>query len=251
MNLKISTQLKSVRACLKIAENPDYKPIWTSAPPADFRTLIAELAAETDAVTARAALADAATAGTMDAKAAAESALEESTFVLARALAVHFRRTGDFERRGKVEISRSELIKLRNEDLVNRATAIRDLAAAVVGETGADNRGITAERVEAQSRALDAFREASPGPRGQIANRGAILREVEVAMAGLMQTLDDLDDLILQFGDTAAGRRFIDAWRRARTLVDPGGTPNAPGSEDEPSETVPGATPRPAPVAQA
>ena len=42
----------------------------------------------------------------------------------------------------------------------------------------------------------------------------------------------DMDDLVLQFDGTDAGKRFIEAWKRARIIVDSGGghsgTPPAP-----------------------
>jgi len=33
----------------------------------------------------------------------------------------------------------------------------------------------------------------------------------------------DMDDLALQFDSTDAGKRFIEAWKRARIIVDSGG----------------------------
>ena len=42
-------------------------------------------------------------------------------------------------------------------------------------------------------------------------------------MAGLVEQVTDMDDLALQFDGTEAGKRFIEAWKRARTIVDTGG----------------------------
>jgi hypothetical protein len=50
-------------------------------------------------------------------------------------------------------------------------------------------------------------------PREQIANQSAWLREVET----------DMDDLVLQFDGTGAGKHFIEAWKHARIIVDSGG----------------------------
>jgi hypothetical protein len=38
-----------------------------------------------------------------------------------------------------------------------------------------------------------------------------------------MVSVSDMDDLALQFDGTDAGKRFIDAWKRARIIVDTGG----------------------------
>ena len=163
------------------------------------------------------------------------------------------RRTGDLDRRGKVDLARSEIAGLRAQDLVNQATAIRDLAATAVGEPGAENRSVTTEHVKEQSRAIAAFAAASGAPRGQIANGGTVLRELQTDVAALMDKLRDLDDLILQFDRTATGRRFIEAWRRARIIVDVGGSAAAPTSPESPpaaAQSSLAVAARPKPVAQ-
>ena len=60
-------------------------------------------------------------------------------------------------------------------------------------------------------------------PRGQIVNRSTLLKEVDTDTASLMQQVADLDDLVQQFDSTDAGKRFIEAWKRARIIVDTGG----------------------------
>ena len=41
--------------------------------------------------------------------------------------------------------------------------------------------------------------------------------------ADMLEQVADLDDLVLQFDGTDAGKRFIEAWKRARIIVDTGG----------------------------
>ena len=149
--------------------------------------------------------------------------LEDGACVLARALANHFKKTGDLDRRGKVDVSKSEIVKLRTQELVNKTTAIRDLAAAAVSEPNADKRGVTAARVAALTAALTAFSSVMSLPRGEIVNRGALLKEVETDVATLLERVSDQDDLVLQFAGTDAGDRFVEAWKRARIIVDTGG----------------------------
>ena len=72
-------------------------------------------------------------------------------------------------------------------------------------------------------------------PRGQIVNRSTLLKEVETDTADLMVQLSDLDDLNLQFNGTDAGRRFIEAWKRARNIVDAGHGPAAAKSAPAPA----------------
>jgi hypothetical protein len=222
MNARLQNQLTMIRACLTVAHSDEYQPVWTGRPPADFATDLVHLTTLFDTVVAKAAQTDAATGGATDAKAQAEAALEEATFVLARALATHFKRTGDLDRRGKVDFSKSALVKLRAQSLINQALAIRDLGAAAVSEPGAEGRSVTAERVAALTGAITAFSDLMSVPRGQVVNRGALLRDVEADVAAMIDHLGDMDDLVVQFSGTDDGDRFVDAWKHARIIVDAG-----------------------------
>ncbi|MBI3415225.1 MAG: hypothetical protein HY043_07880 [Verrucomicrobia bacterium] len=53
---------------------------------------------------------------------------------------------------------------------------------------------------------------------------------METDTAALVEFVTDMDDLALQFDGTEAGRRFIEAWKRARIIVHTGGghTPPTP-----------------------
>jgi hypothetical protein len=52
-----------------------------------------------------------------------------------------------------------------------------------------------------------------------------------------------MDDLTLQFDGTDAGKRFIEAWKRARIIVDTGGGHGNGGTP--PTPPTPPATPKP------
>ena len=90
---------------------------------------------------------------------------------------------------------------------------------------GAADRGVTAERIAALTAAITAFSGVMNTPRGEIVNRSAILREVETDVAGLVELVTDMDDLVLQFDGSDDAERFIEAWKRARMIVDVGGSP--------------------------
>lgn len=233
MRSRLQNQLNMVGACLTVAQSAEYQPAWDGQDPEDFGTGLAQLQSGYGDLTARAAQAEAATGGAADAKALAESALEDTAFVLARALAVHFKKTGDLTRRGKVDLSHRDLVKLRAQDLLTQATAIRDLATVAAAEPDAAKRGVTAARVATLSAALTAYARVMNLPRGEIVNRGTILREVETDAATLLDGLHDLDDLVVQFDGTEAGRSFIAAWKRARIIVDAGGGHDGSGAEGD------------------
>ena len=109
------------------------------------------------------------------------------------------------------------------QELVNKTTSIRDLGTAAVSEAGAAGRGVTAARVAALTAAITGFSTVMSTPRGQIVNRSALLKEVETDVAALLEKVSDMDDLVVQFDGGDAGKRFIEAWKRARIIVDSGG----------------------------
>jgi hypothetical protein len=220
-----------VGACLTVANSTDYKPVWTGNPPADFGTDLAQLQTNYGSVTVLAAQADAATGGGGDASSAAETALENAAFMLARALANHFKKNGDLDNLGKMDVTKTDIVRLRKQVLLDKATAILTLASAAVSDPAAAGRGVTAARIATLTAAIAAFGKVMNTPRGEIVNKSALLREVET----------DMDDLALQFDGTDAGKRFIEAWKRARNIVDTGGG----HSGTPPTPPTPPTTPKP------
>lgn len=239
MNLRLSNQINMVGTCITVAQSPEHSAVWTGNEPADFGPDLTTVVVNYGRTAAKAAQADAATGGSSDAKDVAETVLEDAAHVLARALANHFKKTGNLEDLAKVDMSKSKIVALKNQDLVSKTTGIRDLGTTAQAEAGAAGRGVTAARVAALTAAIGSFSGLMNAPRGQIVNRSTLLREVETETAGLLEDVNDLDDLVLQFDGTEAGRRFIEAWRRARIIVDAGGGGGA-------TPTPPAPTPPPA-----
>lgn len=235
MNSRLQNQLTMVGACITVANSAEHKPVWDGEEPADFDTDLALVATGYGALMAKAAQAEAAVGGAADTKAVAETALEDAAFVLARALAVHFKKTGNLTDRAKVDVSKSEIVKLRTQELVNKTTVVRDLATVAVAEPNATKRGVTAALVAALSAGITAFSSVMNAPRGDIVNRSALLREVETDGAALLDQVNDLDDLALQFDGTDEGRLFIEAWKRARIIVDSGGGHSSPAPAPAPA----------------
>jgi hypothetical protein len=241
MNIRLTNQINMVGACINVANSKDYVGVWTGNPPADFTTDFTQLQTDYASVTAKAALADGASGGAGDAKAQAETALEDAAFILARALANHFKKTNNLEKLAQVDVTKSEIVQLRQQDLLDKTTAIRDLASATVAEPGAAGRGVTAARITTLTNAINAFTGVMNLPRGQIVNRSTLLKEVDTDTADLLEQVADMDDLVLQFDGTDAGKRFIEAWKRARIIVDTGGG----HSGTPPTPPTPSATPKP------
>jgi hypothetical protein len=243
MNIRLTNQINMIGACINVANIPEYKLVWNGHPPLDFTIDIATLTTGYIAVTAKAALADGASGGAGDVKAQAETALEDAAYVLARALTTHFKKTNNLDKLAQVDLTKSEIVKLRQQNLLDKTTAIRDLAAATVAEPNAAGRGVNAARITTLTNAITAFTGVMNNPRGQIVNRSTLLKEVDTDTAKLLEQVADLDDLVLQFDGTDAGKRFIEAWKRARMIVDIGGGHSNGGTP--PTPPTPPATPHP------
>lgn len=223
MNLELTNQIKMVGACITVANDPKNQPVWTGQPPADFTTDLTALSTDYEAVLQEDALADGATGGAGDAKALAETVLENAAFILARALANHFTKTGNLDNLGKVDFSKTEIVRLRNQDLLDQSTAILNLATATQAEPGAAGRGVTSARIAALTASISGFKLVMNLPRGQVVNRSTLKKEVATDVAALVSDVTAMDDLVMQFDGTDAGKQFIAAWKQARMILDTGG----------------------------
>ena len=232
MKDRITNQLDMAGACINVATKPEYQAVWNTTPPLDFVADFATFQAEYASITAAASAAYAATTGPASAKDLAETALENLAYVIARALCIHYKKIGNLTDRAKVDFTKSAIVRLRDQTLKTTCELIRDLANEARDDSGAMGRGITTARVASLGAAITAFTNLLSAPRGQVANRSILIRDVETRVASLMERLPDLDDLVLQYGDTPAGRAFIAAWKQARIIIDAG---HGPTPEDPPA----------------
>ena len=235
-NDRLQNQINMIGACVTVAELPEFHAVWTGHEPADFATDLDALKSDLADTTSTTTNLKNARGGAGSVKDQAETALEDAAFLLARALCSHYRKTGDLDNLAKVNLTKHAIQKCRDQDLVATATVIRDLGSAAQGQPGAAGRGVTTARATAVTTALTRYQAALNAPRGQTVTHGAVLRELETCVAGLMEKVRALDDLVIQFDGTDAGRRFIDAWKGARVIVDAG---HGPGAEEPPAPPTP------------
>jgi hypothetical protein len=230
MDSRTQNHISMIATCLQVAQEPAHKIVWEGTPPLDFGADIALLANGHAELLIVAAQWEQATGGAADAKSDAEANLEKIAHLLARAAYNHFKKSGDLDRAGKLNYSKSEIVKLRAQELINTTTAIRDLANQAALMPDAAARGVTAERVIQLTQAISKYAAVMSTPRGQIVNRSTLGKEIAKDTAALLQLLRDLDDLVIQFADTAEGDRFVAAWKRARIIVDAGSGHSPPAT---------------------
>ncbi len=239
MRSTLQNHLNMVGACLDVAQKPEYHAVWSGQTPTRFGDACTELIKDYAEINKKAAQAESAPVGAGDAKAVAETALEDAIHVLSSALVVHFSTTGDASRRAKADLTPSSVARLRSQELLTTAREIQDLATGALSEPGADGCGITAERIVRFSETIEVFAKVLTHPRSQVTTRGALLNEIGKEVARFLGVLEHLDRLVLQFGVTAPGQEFIEAWRRSRVIVDLGGA--------IPKRVTPPTTPAPQP----
>ena len=244
MEDRISNRLTMIGAIIDVAETPAHRLVWDGEAPEEFGVELATLKAKYGAAKTLAARAGSATTGAAESKDVAETALENAAHTLARASALHLKRTGDLTRRAKVNYRLSAFQKLRDQNLVARCTEVLNIAQSVTAEPKATQRGVTAARITALTNALATYDGLINSPRGQIVNRTALLRDLETDTAELMELANDLDDLVVQFDTIEASRLFGKAWEQARIIVDSGHGP-APTPTPNPNPPPPSPSPSP------
>lgn len=242
MNDLLTNRFRSVKACIGVANLDENRPVWEGIPPLGFGEDLAELTADYAVAEDIAARASSAAKGHADAKDEAEGPLETLCYKTARALSSHFKKSGDLTRLAKVNFKLGYYQKLRDQLLITAATDLISIGTTARSETGAEKRGVTPALIAELQAALDKFSGVDSAPRTGIVNRSALLKDLDAKVAALMEQLEDLDDLVIQYDGTAAGRNFIAAWRQARLIVDSG---HGPAADDDGADTPPVTPPTP------
>jgi hypothetical protein len=231
MNDRTQNHLNMIGAVLNVARNPEFLPVWQNQPPVDFTQDLLQLEADFGAASAKAANIAGAPTGTADQKDVLETTLENTLHTLCRALAIHFKKTGDLSARAEVHLSPTAIQRLRDRALIALAERTLTLANTAATHPDAPKRNITPARIATLQGALDAYEAAVNTPRGNIVNRSTIRRELATDVAALLDLTTDLDDLILQLEPSDLTTRFQSAWKQARIILDAG---HSPTDEDEP-----------------
>ena len=230
MNDPLQNRINIIGACLTYANHEDNAATWQNQPPLDLTADMATLGTLYASASETGSQLAGATTGVAEGKDAAETVLEDRCYLLARAVFNHCRKTGDAESCGRVNLTKSAIQRLRDQDLLATSRDIRDTAQAKVADTGAAGRGITAAAITALTEAIDAYAALVNAPRTRIASRAALNRELTTRVAACMDQIRNVDDLVIQLTGARAAE-FISGWQQNRIIVDAGG---GPGEEEQP-----------------
>ena len=161
---------------------------------------------------------------------------------LARALVTWFRDQGDETNAAKVDLPESGWRRLRDQIMVDQGRLVRQLAAAIVaGPDAADavEYGITAAAVASVNKEVEEYAAVASAPQMSIADRKALTQQMRDRFNAVEAKFAVLDDLILQFSGTAAGRALIASHQEARIIRDLGAGPGQPPAPPTPPPTPP------------
>jgi len=206
-----------------------YKPVWFNQPPVIFTTKAGQAA---DAVADLAKFCRAQGTGTTGAaqeKDREQREAVDATFPLARALVQWFGDQQDESNAGKVDLTQSDFRKLRDQQLLETLRLVRDLAKGVTtGALAADAvaYGVTAAAVQASDKEVEEYAAVIAAPQAGIADRKALTGQMRDRFNAVEDKFAVLDDMILQFNTTPAGRALIAAYQTSRVVRDLGAGPS-------------------------
>ena len=147
------------------------------------------------------------------------------TFPLARALVTWFRDQADETNAAKVDLPVSGWNRLRDQQQVDMLRLVRDLTQGVVSgmkAAQAVDYGITAAAVTAANKEVEEYAAVVSAPQASIADRKSLTQALRDKFSAVEAKFASLDDMILQFGTTVAGRELIASHQAARIIRDLG-----------------------------
>ncbi len=150
---------------------------------------------------------------------------------LSRALVTWFRDQNDATNATKVDLQESGWGRLRDLEQVDQGRLVRELAQGVVaGPKSAEAAayGITATAVTALNKEVEEYAAVVSAPQLSIADRKSLTQQMRDRFNAVEALFVALDDLILQFNATEAGRALIASHLSARIIRDLGAAPGAP-----------------------
>ena len=243
MNNTITNKLASFTATLNVADAEEFAPVWTGKPPEHFSEGIAEVRAMVQAAISKGASQSASITGDAEALKNLRTDFEKWLHVLARATFQTLTRLGRTEDAAKVDATPTDLSRARALALAGIGETLLDLAEplSVAPKAGGDppgkKSGVTAALVAKVDDLWTRFGTAVGVPAGSRAKRKALTGQLPDDVRAIEASFADLDDLVIQFGDTPTGSAFVDAWFNARKVVDLGRRAAKPAPAPAPAAT--------------
>lgn len=237
MTDEFTNRFTMFETALGVITSAEYSAVWTGQPPLVFTD---KVAAAQQAVVE---LDDFCTKQGIDIRGAAldkegeQSKLEDLAHKLSRALVSYFRAKGNLTDAAKVDLKLYKWRGLRDLQLKETATVVRDLAndAVTNDKTLAETYAITNVKVTALSDELTVWGEILTKPGQAISTKKGLGTLLRPKFNAVSEQMHDLDDVILQFDETELGRQMIAAWKAGRIVRDLGHGPKNPAPPAKPT----------------
>jgi hypothetical protein len=187
---------------------------------AAFGTNLVAFRSLTETISALATAQTAGREGVTKAKVLATEGLLDQTMVVAGALGAYAVVAGKAELEGKVNFSRTELAKLRDDLIDDRAEEVLNLATSNLAELGA--YGVVQAMLDALDARIEAYRTLVQAPRAARVSVKSLTEAIGDTFVQADRVLKGvLDRLALQFKEGAPA--FHASYTNARIIVDLGG----------------------------
>ncbi len=167
-------RLAMFQTSLNTLNSTEHKPAWFNQNPPQFTVKVAETAQELTELETFGRQQEAATTGAAEQKEREETEAENAAFILGRALVTYFRDHGNETDAAKADLEISDWRALRDQQLLEKARLVRDLAQGLTAGATAPNAaeyGIDAAAVEALTKESDDYASVITAPQQTIGGR--------------------------------------------------------------------------------
>lgn len=225
----LRNKFASFQTTLLVADTDNNKAVWEGQEPEMFGEILAEARTAVEDLGHAGALQSEVTSGSADALKNLRGQFEEALHPLARATFRALKKAGRLEDAPKADLTPSDLHSARAGALADFGETVLDLAESLMKDpaTGApittyEKYGIKAAIVGGVDAIWERYRAAIGSPASARSIRKAKTEALPEQFAAAEALFAELDDYIVQFKKTAAGRRFIAEWFNARRINDLG-----------------------------
>ena len=226
------TMFKTARDFLHL---PVQKAVWFQINPLIFTTKVADIVVAIGALHDYCQTHGIDITGAAVDKAREEADVENAGHKLCRPLTRWFRDHDDETNAAKCDLRISDWRGLRDQTLIEKAREIRDLAIPVAATPEGFQYGITSSLVQDLTDQVNEYEEIVNLPALNIGQRKALTLGLRAEFNKVEAKFEALDDFILAFDTTPAGRTLIAGFRQARIIRDAGHGPGEPPAPPAPT----------------
>ena len=238
----LSNKLSSFNTTLNVADMPEFVPVWTGQPPLAFAEGVAAVRPMVAALATTGAKQSAPISGDTDALRLLREQLEIKLHVLCRAAFQAFTSLNRLDDAARVDFEPSDFIRARAGALAGMAETVLELTEPLTvapgggGAASGGKYGVTAARIAAVDLLWTNFSTAIGSPAGARSRRKALTDKLPGDFRTVEAKFAALDDLVVQFGDSATGAEFVSAWFNARKVASLGRRAAKPAPPAPPSQ---------------